>query len=187
MPEGIPIMEASNSVLDHAPEVISREMRSIKDTGKVLEILEAGCGRAGSAHGRFRSADPRRHLQLLRLEHVPGAQQVLENFSRWMKPGKLIIIMIPNLQREVGQQLQFEADVAYPLRHQRAVEITSSGAYIASFRCSAASRIVSAQVIFPFVPLGLSCHSELTGLRVLAAPDQSCVSWRNAINYSSTT
>ena len=30
------------------------------------------------------------------LEHVPGAQQVLENFNRWVKPGGLIIIMIPD-------------------------------------------------------------------------------------------
>jgi 2-polyprenyl-3-methyl-5-hydroxy-6-metoxy-1,4-benzoquinol methylase len=30
------------------------------------------------------------------LEHVPGAQQVLENFNRWVKPGGLIIIQIPD-------------------------------------------------------------------------------------------
>jgi SAM-dependent methyltransferase len=30
------------------------------------------------------------------LEHVPRAQQVLKNFNRWVKPGGLIIIVIPD-------------------------------------------------------------------------------------------
>jgi SAM-dependent methyltransferase len=29
-------------------------------------------------------------------EHVPGAQQLLESFNRWVKPGGLIIIVIPD-------------------------------------------------------------------------------------------
>ena len=30
------------------------------------------------------------------LEHVPGAEQVLENFTRWLKPGGLLVIRIPD-------------------------------------------------------------------------------------------
>ena len=119
---------------DHAMEVMSREIRSIKESGKVLEILEAGCGqkwdldigdggyvltgidldpealriridKTKDLHegivGDLRTADfGQRTFDVIFnsfvLEHVPGAQQVLENFTRWAKPGGLIIIMIPD-------------------------------------------------------------------------------------------
>jgi SAM-dependent methyltransferase len=119
---------------DHAMEVMSREIRSIKDTGKVLEILEAGCGQQWDLDigdggyvltgidldaealrirrdetkdlhegivGDLRTADfGQRTFDVIFnsyvLEHVPGAQQVLENFNRWVRPGGLIIIMIPD-------------------------------------------------------------------------------------------
>jgi SAM-dependent methyltransferase len=122
---------------DHAAEVMSREIRSIMDPGKVLEILEAGCGQKWNHNrldlgdggyvltgidldpealrirrdetkdlheamvGDLRTADlGQRTFDVIFnsyvLEHVPGAQQVLENFSRWVKPGGLIIIMIPD-------------------------------------------------------------------------------------------
>jgi SAM-dependent methyltransferase len=119
---------------DHTMEVMSREIRSIKDPGKVLEILEAGCGRKWDLDigdggyvltgidldpealrirrhetkdlhegivGDLRTADfGQRTFDVIFscyvLEHVPGAQQVLENFNRWVKPGGLIIIMIPD-------------------------------------------------------------------------------------------
>ena len=115
-------------------ELMSREVRSIKDRGKVLEILEAGCGQRWSLDigdggyvltgidldpealrirrdetkdlhegivGDLRTADfGQRTFDVIFnsyvLEHVPGAQQVLENFNRWVKPGGLIIIMIPD-------------------------------------------------------------------------------------------
>jgi SAM-dependent methyltransferase len=122
---------------DHAAEVMSREIRSIRDPGKVLEILEAGCGQKWN-HNRLDIGDggyvltgidlDPEALRIRRdetkdlheavvgdlrtaefghrtfdvifnsyvLEHVPGAQQVLENFNRWVKPGGLIIIMIPD-------------------------------------------------------------------------------------------
>ncbi len=119
---------------DHAMEVLSREIRSIKHPGKVLEILEAGCGQQWDLDigdggyvltgidldsealrircdetkdlhegvvGDLRTADfGQRTFDVIFnsyvLEHVPGAQQVLENFNRWVKPGGLIIIMIPD-------------------------------------------------------------------------------------------
>jgi SAM-dependent methyltransferase len=119
---------------DHAMEVMSREIRSIKDPGKVLEILEAGCGQKWyldigdggyvltgidldpealrirrdetkdlheAVVGDLRTADfGHRTFDVIFnshvLEHVPGAQRVLENFNRWVKPGGLIIIMIPD-------------------------------------------------------------------------------------------
>jgi SAM-dependent methyltransferase len=119
---------------DHAMEVMSREIRSIKDPGRVLDILEAGCGQkwdldiGGGGYvltgidldpealrirrdetkdlhegivGDLRTADfGQRTFDVIFnsfvLEHVPGAQQVLENFNRWVKPGGLIIIMIPD-------------------------------------------------------------------------------------------
>jgi SAM-dependent methyltransferase len=119
---------------DHAAEVMSREIRSIKDPGKVLEILEAGCGRRWDVDigdggyvltgididpealrirrdetkdlheaivGDLRTADfGQRTFNIIFnryvLEHVPGAQQVLKNFNRWVKPGGLIIIVIPD-------------------------------------------------------------------------------------------
>jgi SAM-dependent methyltransferase len=119
---------------DHAVEVMSREIRSIKHPGKVLEILEAGCGQKWgldigdsgyvltgidldpealrirrdetkdlheSIVGDLRTADfGQRTFDVIFnsfvLEHVPGAQQVLERFNRWVKPGGLIIIMIPD-------------------------------------------------------------------------------------------
>jgi len=119
---------------NHAMEVMSREIRSIKDPGKVLEILEAGCGQKWhldigdggyvltgidvdpealrirrdetkdlheAVVGDLRTADfGHRTFDVIFnsyvLEHVPGAQQVLENFNRWVKPGGLIIIMIPD-------------------------------------------------------------------------------------------
>ena len=36
------------------------------------------------------------------LEHVPGADQVLENFTRWLKPGGLLVITIPDPQSVYG-------------------------------------------------------------------------------------
>ncbi|APO51387.1 class I SAM-dependent methyltransferase [Bradyrhizobium diazoefficiens] len=119
---------------DHAMEAISCEIRSIKNPGGVLEILEAGCGRrwcldigdggyvltgidldaealrirrdeTKDLHegivGDLRTADfGQRTFDVIFnsyvLEHVPGAQQVLENFNKWVKPGGLIIIMIPD-------------------------------------------------------------------------------------------
>jgi SAM-dependent methyltransferase len=119
---------------NHAMEVMSREIRSIKDPGKVLEILEAGCGQKWfldigdggyvltgidldpealrirrdetkdlhkAVVGDLRTADfGHRTFDVIFnsyvLEHVPGAQQVLVNFNRWVKPGGLIIIMIPD-------------------------------------------------------------------------------------------
>jgi SAM-dependent methyltransferase len=119
---------------DHAMQVMSREIRSIKDPSKRLEILEAGCGprwyldigdgghvltgidldpealrirrdETKDLHeaivGDLRTADfGHRTFDVIFssfvLEHVPGAQQVLENFNRWVKPGGLIIIMIPD-------------------------------------------------------------------------------------------
>jgi SAM-dependent methyltransferase len=119
---------------DHAMEVMSREIRAIKDPGKVLAILEAGCGQkwdldigdggyvltgldldpealrircdetkdlhAGIV-GDLRTADfGQRTFDVIFnsyvLEHVPRARQVLENFNKWVKPGGLIIIMIPD-------------------------------------------------------------------------------------------
>ncbi|WP_276326835.1 class I SAM-dependent methyltransferase [Bradyrhizobium valentinum] len=113
---------------------MSREIRSMKDPSKRLEILEAGCGprwyldigdgghvltgidldpealrvrrdETKDLHeavvGDLRTADfGHRTFDVIFssfvLEHVPGAQQVLENFNRWVKPGGLIIIMIPD-------------------------------------------------------------------------------------------
>jgi SAM-dependent methyltransferase len=115
-------------------QVMSREIRSMKDPSKRLEILEAGCGprwyldigdgghvltgidldpealrvrrdETKDLHeavvGDLRTADfGHRTFDVIFssfvLEHVPGAQQVLENFNRWVKPGGLIIIMIPD-------------------------------------------------------------------------------------------
>jgi SAM-dependent methyltransferase len=135
----IPLMNGS----DHAAEVMSREIRSIKDPGKVLEILEAGCGQVWNHNrldigdggyvltgidldpealrirrdetkdlheaivGDLRTADfGQRTFDVIFnsyvLEHVPGAQQVLKNFNRWVKPGGLIIIMIPDPNSAYG-------------------------------------------------------------------------------------
>lgn len=118
----------------HAMQVMSHEIRSIKDPGKRLEILEAGCGprwhldigddghvltgvdldpealrirrdETKDLHeaivGDLRTTDfGHRTFDVVFssfvLEHIPGAQQVLENFNRWLKPGGLIIIMIPD-------------------------------------------------------------------------------------------
>ncbi|OPY94473.1 hypothetical protein A5906_12915 [Bradyrhizobium sacchari] len=119
---------------NHAVQVMSREIRSIKDPGKVLEILEAGCGQKWDLDigdggyvltgidldpealrirrdetkdlheailGDLRTADfGGRTFDVIFncyvLEHVSGAQQVLEKFNRWVKPGGLIIIVIPD-------------------------------------------------------------------------------------------
>ena len=115
-------------------QVMSREIRSMKDPSKRLEILEAGCGprwyldigdgghvltgidldpealrvrrdETKDLHeaivGDLRTVDlGQRTFDVIFnsyvLEHVPGAQQVLENFNRWVRPGGLIIIMIPD-------------------------------------------------------------------------------------------
>ena len=36
------------------------------------------------------------------LEHVPGAAQVLENFARWVRPGGLIVIKVPDPESVFG-------------------------------------------------------------------------------------
>jgi SAM-dependent methyltransferase len=102
--------------------------------GRVMQILEAGCGR----HWVFRMPDVAyeltgidldaaalearktvkrdlhhafvgdlRTVQLesghydviyssFVLEHIPGAERVLENFTRWVRPGGIIVVRVPD-------------------------------------------------------------------------------------------
>lgn len=119
--------------------VVSRIVARAKPPA-VLEILEAGCGRAGAfalpgvryrltgvdldAHalearrtvardldvavvGDLRSVElPDESFDVIVcayvLEHVEGAERVLENFCRWLRPGGLLVVRVPNRDSAFG-------------------------------------------------------------------------------------
>lgn len=115
-------------------EAIESWIAPMKEAGRDLQILEAGCGQKwdlnlgdsgyfltgvdldGAAlklrmevskdldravEGDLRTAhfEPASFDVIFNsfvLEHVPGAARVMENFARWLKPGGLVVIRIPD-------------------------------------------------------------------------------------------
>jgi SAM-dependent methyltransferase len=61
------------------------------------------------------------------LEHVPGAAQVLENFCRWLKPGGLLIVRVPDRDSVQGVLARWTPHWVHVLYYRWAWKMPNAG------------------------------------------------------------